>query len=90
MLQDTSLQRTNYILISDIFKPDELDTHKLLDFVAAGNNVFVAAHRFAGLMADSIRIETDIHLLGDSTVVNFVNPTIRREKDYVYERGAGS
>ena len=77
----------NYLFITDAFAPDKLDTEKLLNFVAAGNVVFIAANRFHGGLADTLKLETDLHVVfNDSIGLNFVNPALKKTADYLYRR----
>jgi hypothetical protein len=96
--QDTSIR--NYIFINEDFKPDKLDTETLLQFVANGNNVFVAANQFGGSFADTLKIKTKDYLFYalhendsalsmkmDSLSLNFVNPALKKTKNYGYKNG---
>jgi hypothetical protein len=96
--EDTA--RTSYIFINDKFSPDKLDTEALLQFVENGNNVFVAANNF-GSLADTLKIKTKDYLFYelqekdsaitmqlDSLSLNFVNPLLKKKKNYGYKNGA--
>ncbi|MEL7361620.1 MAG: DUF4350 domain-containing protein [Bacteroidota bacterium] len=47
-----------YVFVTDTFVPDPIETAELLDFVAAGNTVFVAAERIRGTFADTLGVVT--------------------------------
>jgi hypothetical protein len=87
--------RANYIFINDRFSPDKLDTEMLLQFVANGNSVFVAAGRFQGTFADTLKIKTKDYLFSDSLLsikqdslsLNFVNSALKKKRDYGYKNG---
>ncbi len=86
-LGEGELDRTNYIFINNVFDPEELDTHKLLDFVGRGNSAFIAANIFSGKLADTLKLDTDTHfVLQDSVSLNFVNPSLRAVRDYEYKK----
>ncbi|NIR52258.1 DUF4350 domain-containing protein [candidate division KSB1 bacterium] len=88
VLDDRSIQNTNYVILNTRFAPDKLDTRELLEFVANGNCAFVAAQRFGGKFADSLDIATSINIITlDSMCVNFVNPELRAPEDYIYRKG---
>ena len=78
----------NYIIINNIFKTDELDAKKLLEFVSGGNNLFIVSNQFKGKFADTLNIETKINYgynSEDSLVsINFSNTNLKNESDYEY------
>lgn len=65
LLHAESFERTTYVFINDSFAPDPVETAALIEFVEAGNHVFIAADMISGPLADSLRIETTF---------NFVRP----------------
>jgi hypothetical protein len=99
--KDEDTARSSYIFINDKFSPDKLDTKTLLQFVADGNNVFVAANHFTGPFADTLKVETKDYLFQtlhandsalnmtlDSLSLNFVNPMLKKKQNYVYKNGS--
>jgi hypothetical protein len=75
----------------------------LLEFIAKGNTVFVAAGNFSGSFADTFHIKTkdylfysfqngdaDLNGKNDSLSLSFVNPVLRKAKEYVYKKGTVS
>lgn len=83
----------SYILINDEFEVDKLDTRALLDFVSGGNHAFLAARRFGGPLADTLKLRTGIRLLQyqdemqDSVVYNFTNKQLASDEPYWHKRG---
>jgi hypothetical protein len=87
-LSEDSLLRTNYIFVNQSFRPDELDGRELMRFVSDGNVAFIAAHSFGKELADTLGVSTDIDAIDfDSLRINFLNPTLRKDEDYVYQKG---
>ncbi|MFQ5572485.1 MAG: DUF4350 domain-containing protein [Rhodothermales bacterium] len=94
VLRDTMQTHTTYLFITDRFAPDPAETEELLDFVARGNQAFVAAFAFEGPFADTLRLETEVVFTfptnpldgpgSDSAGFNFVNPRLRASKDYTF------
>lgn len=79
----------NYIFINRIFDPSYQDAKALLDFVQAGNNVWVSAERYYGPFSNKFDLQTDIaHEIEDSVTLNFTNPALHRTEDYAYEKGS--
>ncbi len=90
----------NYLFFCRSFVPDEMDTRKLLDFVAEGNEIFIAANIFAGKFAEALDIGTrggavwSIQELEDSAkeekdsvAIYLTDPRTGEEKAYYYTRG---
>jgi hypothetical protein len=99
--EDTSAG-SSYIFINDQFSPDKLDTEILLQYAAKGNSVFVAAANIRGPFADTLHIITTDYFFysfkkkeyeslssrSDSLSLSFVNPALKRKKEYGYKKGS--
>ncbi|ARS35500.1 DUF4350 domain-containing protein [Pontibacter actiniarum] len=57
LLQDSTLHG-NYVFVSKFFTADSLDIDRLLDFVARGNQVFIAAEEFTDELQDTLHFST--------------------------------
>lgn len=97
-IKTESRKGDNYLFINNEFIPDDLDTELMLDYVYQGNSVFIAANRFKGALADSLKIETKDYLFTftDSTLTQlqtdsigfaFVNASFSDSKSYYYNAG---
>jgi hypothetical protein len=53
-LPGDSMLNVNLIIITDQFKPDELDLSALLDFVSRGNNAFISVSDFPSGLSDTL------------------------------------
>jgi hypothetical protein len=97
---ESNQPKLSYIFINEQFSPDKLDTETLLEFIAKGNNVFIAAGNFSGPFADTFHIKTQDYLFYsfqnndagldgqiDSISLHFVNPALKKNKDYAYKKG---
>jgi hypothetical protein len=88
ILKDQYFYGTNYVFINSYFSPDRLDTEYLLEYVAAGNNVFISAFGVYGPLADSLKIKTlDNFFSDDSAVINFTLDEVKSEEGYRYFEG---
>jgi hypothetical protein len=86
ILRAGSAGLANYVFVNVFFAPDKLDTRELLAFVARGNQVFVAAHGFAAVFADTLRFATDSHFINqDSVSINFVNSALQAPENFKYK-----
>lgn len=84
---------TNYIFLnrySDIF---ETDLSSLLDYVSAGNNVFMAVEYLSKPLADTLALyfKSDLNIFKDSNKVkiNFEDPALKRRDFFSYKPGTG-
>ncbi|MCO4292894.1 DUF4350 domain-containing protein [Solitalea sp. MAHUQ-68] len=57
-LTETSDTAGNYIFVAPAFSIDTNDVSKILDYVARGNSVFIAASSIDGKLADKLGVET--------------------------------
>ena len=88
ILKDKYYYGTNYVFINTYFSPNRLDTEYLLDYVAKGNNVFIATFGIYGPLSDSLRIKTfDEFFSEDSVNINFSLAELKSENGYSYFKG---
>lgn len=76
----------SYVILNADFSPDEYDREALLEFVAEGNTLFLAAGRMNSEMMDSLGIELEEnwlvgggleeYLLRDTMEMNLVSPSL--------------
>ncbi len=79
----------NYIFINDNFSPDKLDAQTLREFINKGNSVFIAAGYFNSAFRDTFDVSTSLRFINqDSLKVNFCNPELKSNFDYVYKKVA--
>lgn len=78
-------RKSNYIYVYQYFRADSINLKKLLEYVGAGNNAFIAAEDFYGLN-DTLHFETDYvqKFTKDSLSIGFENPTLKPNKPYLY------
>lgn len=82
VLEDSLNTRGNYIFINREFSPDPTDLHRLLDFAAAGNHVFIAAELFDKTFSDTLKFSVKPAFNRD-TLFSFTNPRLQ-SKQYVF------
>lgn len=91
-LEDSSGGKSNYVIINDYAEFDTLDVKTLLNYVASGNNVFIAVKNYFGPLADSLKLvaTADFSLdynAKDSMSLNFVQTAFHEANDFRYRRG---
>jgi len=88
ILKDQYYYSTNYVFINTYFSPDRLDAEYLLDYVAAGNNVFISAFGIYGDLADSLKVNTYDNIFSEDSVnLIFSLPELKAENGYTYFQG---
>jgi hypothetical protein len=87
-------KKSAYLFINGSLSFSKLDTKYLMQFVEAGNDVFLATGSFwYNTIADTFKIKSSGYSLdsyGDSSKVhnlNFKNPALRAKTDYKYKKG---
>ena len=58
-LEDSTITGTTYVVLTRAFAPGEEEAERMLDFVARGNTVLVAAHALAGPFFQALGDTTD-------------------------------
>ncbi len=89
--EDATLFHSNIVYINTEFKPDDVDLNRMLNMVNNGNNIFIAAATISDNVQDSLHFKLDeevfINLQSvDSTIINFVNPTLKSPWGYTYTK----
>lgn len=65
------VSQSNLIIISDHFKPDDLDLNTLLDYVARGNNLFISTLSFPKKLEDTLQFKTKESVLDTSLLKRY-------------------
>ncbi|TLP81649.1 DUF4350 domain-containing protein [Maribacter sp. ACAM166] len=84
-----SSQLSNYLLINNTITFDEQESNQLLNYVAEGNQVFIAANELYGVLADTLNIEIERHydFKEDTASVSLTNNRFKAET-FEFKRGA--
>lgn len=82
-------QGTYFFLNNSLFF-DESELSKLLDWVARGNKVFLAANMFSEELLDTLKLETAIRIpatdLSSQPYINLVHPELQKKEPYKFEQ----
>lgn len=81
-----STKNGNYIVISKGINGSKTDYGQLVKYMKAGNSVFMAAFRFEGKLADTLKINTAYEAGKTNASVNFVNPHLQQHQDYTFTK----
>ena len=92
--QDNNSEQINYLFINRQFYPNELDVEKLLQYVAAGNNAFIAVNEIDEILADTLHIELESNFIlhwqeqKDSNAIGFVHRELQPDSAYLFKEFA--
>ncbi len=79
---------SNYFMINDFIDLDEQELNRLLDYVAQGNSVFLAASDIDYTLRDTLNLEVDYDytIVEDTVTVEFTHTQLNTKK-YHFSRG---
>ena len=91
LIKNDSSITSNYILINDNIYLDEQETNQILEYVAKGNQVFIATTELRGKLADTLNIEIlqEYTIKEDTVNVDFTNTDLNKNI-YEFERGVNT
>jgi len=90
-LKQTAGGQSNYLIIASNLKIDKVDYQEMLKYMQRGNNIFIAAFNIQGNLLNKLKLDisSDFSLQGNKRKypINFVNPKLKRELDYYFDKG---
>jgi len=90
-LKQTAGGQSNYLIIASNLKIDKVDYQEMLKYMQRGNNIFIAAFNIRGNLLNKLKLDisSDFSLQGNKLKypINFVNPKLKRELDYYFDKG---
>ena len=91
LIKNDSSITSNYILINDNIYLDEQETDQILEYVAKGNQVFIATTELRGKLADTLNIEIlqEYTIKEDTVNVDFTHTDLNKNI-YEFERGVNT
>ncbi|WP_339629224.1 DUF4350 domain-containing protein [uncultured Maribacter sp.] len=91
LIKNDSSITSNYILINDNIYLDEQETNQILEYVAKGNQVFMATTELRGKLADTLNIEIiqEYTIKEDTVNADFTHSDLNNNI-YKFERGVNT
>jgi hypothetical protein len=89
-LKEKPTGSSNLLIIASNVNIDTLEYRQMIKYIKEGNNIFIAAFQIQGVLLDTLRlaIESDFNFKSKRKFpVNFVNPSLKREFDYYFDKG---
>lgn len=91
-LKDKERKNTNYLIVAGAIHIDELDYKELVQFMKAGNHVFIATFDIGTYLKDTLKLHINSSLnygKKKSVPINFVSPSVKEKYPYVFDKGLG-
>jgi hypothetical protein len=87
-LKNKPAGRSNLLIIASNVEVDQLEYKEMIKYLREGNNIFIAAFQFKGVLMKKLKLEigTDFNFKR-KLPINFVNPSLKRELDYYFDKG---
>jgi hypothetical protein len=88
-VNNTSDSNTAYLLLEPNLELSGDDINELLNYVVAGNYVFISAAGFGRTLMDTLKYKTNRRFdfeKKDSVTINFTNPALHEPKNYGFTR----
>ncbi len=86
VLNDSSDTKGSYIIIAKHIELNKADFKALVKYISAGNSVFMSSFEFAGVLADTLHINTMYELTKKNSTLNFTNPQLTKPTDYTFTK----
>lgn len=83
-LHHTGIQG-NYFILANSVELGKADYHALVDYLKAGNNVFITAYSWEGVLADTLKLDVQAGFQKGNMGLNFTNPALKQNQPYHFE-----
>ncbi len=80
------ITNSNYLIISKSVVLSKYDYKEMVNYIKAGNSVFITAFDWRGILADTLDLRTGIEYKRKDAGLNFTNSTLKRDKDYQFDK----
>lgn len=78
----------NYLFVNNGIDFDEQETHKLLDYVHRGNDVFIASTYFGGFLSDTLNLKMgSAYTVKEDTVTATLTNNAFSKSEFLYAKG---
>ena len=80
---------SNYLIVSHVINFSKYDYEELTNYLKKGNSAFFSAFDWTGLMADTLKIQSNGEYQKKTTGVNFTNSRLKQAADYKLPQDVG-
>ncbi len=86
LVHNKSISNGNYLIIANYVDFSKYDYHEMVNYMQAGNSIFIAAEGWAGPLADTLNLQADNETKQSHVGLNFTNNSLKQPKDYTFDR----
>ncbi|RZJ79911.1 MAG: DUF4350 domain-containing protein [Flavobacterium sp.] len=89
-LTERPVGKSNYFIVGSVVTVDKLDYQQMVKYMEAGNHILIAAYQIRGILEDTLKVKvtSDFNFQNKRKYpINFVNPSLKRELDYYFDKG---
>jgi hypothetical protein len=79
----------SYILIAKTVDINKYDFKEMVNYMKAGNSVFISCFNLKGFITDTLNLNVDFEYTKKNTRQNFVNNQIKTDSGYTFNRDMG-
>jgi len=83
---DSALSAGNYLIIAKNVELNKADFTAMAKYISKGNTVFISAFDWDGFLTDTLKLQTGAVISRETSDVNFTNPKLKREPNYVFDK----
>jgi hypothetical protein len=80
------ITNSNYLIISKSVALSKYDFKEMVNYIKAGNSVFITAFEWRGILADTLELQTGTEYKRKNAGLNFTNSALKRKKDYQFDK----
>jgi hypothetical protein len=80
------ITNSNYLIVSKSVVLSKYDFKEMVNYIKAGNSVFITAFDWRGILADTLELRTAIEYQRKNAGLNFTNSALKRAKDYQFDK----
>jgi hypothetical protein len=81
-----SITNSNYFILAKTINLNKYDYAAMVNYIKAGNSVFMSAFKWDGELADTLDIQTGSEYEKKDIGINFTNPKLKQPNNYNYNR----
>ncbi len=86
LLHNQTVTNSNYFIITKTINLSKYDFKEMVNYIEAGNSVFITAFNWQGVLADTLELGVYKEYKKTKVGINFTNKQLKQPKDYYFDR----
>src|SRR5437588_10872427 len=86
LVHSKTISNGDYLIIANYVDLSKYDYHEMVNYMEAGNSIFIAAEGWAGPLADTLNIQTDNETKQSHVGLNFTNSNLKQSQYYKFDK----